>query len=78
MVDATDDTLTLASSSIISNRMPSISWIRYRVNIRNDRISGGGTNDGTSSPCSSNLDDPLRVTHIGLQALTSCGRRQQR
>src|SRR4029453_11941540 len=57
-LDATEDNLMEASSNISSNltisraRSP-ISWVRYRVNIRNRRISGGGTNDGARNPCSS-------------------------
>ena len=57
-LDATDESLMLASSNISSNltisraRSP-ISCTRYRVNIRSRRISGGGTNDGANNPCSS-------------------------
>jgi len=58
-LDATDDNLIDASSNINSNRTISrarspISCTRYRVSIRSRRIAGGGTNDGRSSPCSSN------------------------
>jgi hypothetical protein len=58
-LDATVDSLMEASSNINSNRVVSrvrspISCIRYRVNIRNRRISGGGTNDGANNPCSNN------------------------
>ena len=57
-LDATEDNLMEASSNISSNRTISrvrspISCIRYRVSIRNRRISGGGTNDGANKPCSS-------------------------
>jgi hypothetical protein len=57
-LDATEESLMLASSNISSNltisraRSP-ISCTRYRVSIRSRRISGG-TNDGRSNPCSSN------------------------
>src|SRR5688572_5120800 len=58
-LDASEESLMLASSNINSNRTMSrrrspINCTRYRVNIRNRRISGGGTNDGANKPYSNN------------------------
>jgi hypothetical protein len=44
-----------AEHQLHPNRVPRAiptSCTRYWVSIRNGRISGGGTNDGRSSPCS--------------------------
>ena len=56
-LEATVDNFTDASSSISSSRMVSrvrspINCTRCRVSIRSRRMSGGGTNDGFSNPCS--------------------------
>jgi hypothetical protein len=56
-LEATDDSLHRASSSSFSSRCQYLvrSWVRctsWRVQTRIARISGGGANDGRSSPIS--------------------------
>ena len=77
--EATADSLTEASSNISSSRVTSrvrspISCTRYRVSSRSRRISGGGTNDGRISPCSSScaIHSASRTSVLGRRTALMC------